>query len=211
MDEKAYHLAALRTDLSLEQYQEVSVRLQDPLNVRLLHGILGMVTEAGELADQLKRVLFYGKPVDVINILEEVGDHDWYKNIVVDVVFLLSRESGQTPEEIYAMIRRKNIEKLLKRFPEKFDGFQAINRNTYEERMILEGRCPKCGHAAHGSVCFNMTSDNDCKCPYNSTKETYTLVCAICKAEWQDVCQVERCKQEGCTGVGYAQDDSAKA
>lgn len=27
-------------------------------------------------------------------------------------------------------------------------------------------RCDKCGHAAHGPVCFNMASDNGCDCRY---------------------------------------------
>lgn len=28
--------------------------------------------------------------------------------------------------------------------------------------------CPKCRHAAHGNVCLNMASDNDCDCTFNS-------------------------------------------
>lgn len=29
-------------------------------------------------------------------------------------------------------------------------------------------KCPKCGHQPHGKACFNIQSDNDCDCKYES-------------------------------------------
>lgn len=43
-----------------------------------LHGAIGMVTEAGEILDIHKKNLFYGKEVDKINLVEELGDFMWY-------------------------------------------------------------------------------------------------------------------------------------
>lgn len=30
------------------------------------------------------------------------------------------------------------------------------------------GRCPDCGHAAHGPACYNLASDNECSCTRNT-------------------------------------------
>jgi len=45
---------------------------------RILHGAIGMMTEAGEILDIFKKHIFYGKPVDVVHLKEEIGDFFWY-------------------------------------------------------------------------------------------------------------------------------------
>lgn len=45
---------------------------------QLIHAQLGMLTEVGELADAFKREMAYGKPLDAVNIVEEIGDVFWY-------------------------------------------------------------------------------------------------------------------------------------
>ena len=42
--------------------------------LRLMHAKEGIVTEAGELADQFKRHIFYRQPLDRLNVIEELGD-----------------------------------------------------------------------------------------------------------------------------------------
>lgn len=32
---------------------------------------------------------------------------------------------------------------------------------------LTSDTCPKCGHAAHGPVCLNIASDNDCNCKFD--------------------------------------------
>jgi NTP pyrophosphatase (non-canonical NTP hydrolase) len=49
-----------------------------PLEKQEEHALLGMVSEAGELADLYKRQLAYGKDFDKVNLLEECGDWLWY-------------------------------------------------------------------------------------------------------------------------------------
>ena len=97
--------------------------------IRLLHGAVGMNTEQAELADMLKKHLFYGKDLDLVNVLEEVGDALWYCAVALDA-------AGYTMEE--AMLR--NIAKLRARYPEKFDEGRALERNLDTERKILEGK-----------------------------------------------------------------------
>jgi NTP pyrophosphatase (non-canonical NTP hydrolase) len=93
-----------------------------------LHMVLGMQTEAAEIADVYKKTIAYKKPLDFVNIKEEVGDLMWY-------VANLCNMNGWDLREILAT----NIAKLEARYPEKFTEEQAINRDLDNERQILEG------------------------------------------------------------------------
>lgn len=94
---------------------------------RLLHAFLGLATELGEAADQLKKHLIYGKPLDEVNLVEEHGDVSWYANLMIDAI-------GSTWEASWA----KNIAKLRVRFPDKFTQAQAVDRDLGAERVALE-------------------------------------------------------------------------
>ena len=93
-----------------------------------IHMVLGMQTEVAELSDVFKKHLAYNKPIDWINVEEEIGDAFWY-------IVNFCRINNLSIENIL----QKNIDKLKNRFPEKFTEEAAINRNTQEERKILEG------------------------------------------------------------------------
>lgn len=49
-----------------------------PLSDHINHMALGVVGEMGEIIDQLKKAYIYGKTLDQVNIVEEVGDVAWY-------------------------------------------------------------------------------------------------------------------------------------
>lgn len=123
---------AVRTDLDTAQYEIIALNVDGRL-LRLLHAAMGLCTEVGELQDQLKRHIFYGKPLDKVNLLEEGGDISWYLRILADELENLN--SGRCSFE--EMIAR-NIEKLKVRFPEKFDTHRAVNRDLDAERKTLE-------------------------------------------------------------------------
>lgn len=115
---------AVRTE---PDYIEACKRLKDPNIVRLLHVAMGLATEAGEFVDALKRHIFYGTPVDKINLIEELGDTSWYQRIgcsELDVAFMT--------------MLSKNVDKLRKRFPEKFTEDKAVKRDWAAERRALE-------------------------------------------------------------------------
>ena len=107
--------------------QPIKDRLQSTENVRLLHAMIGMVTEAGEIQDQMKKAIFYGKSIDKVNLVEELGDVMWYIAIAADTL-------GVSLEEIMA----KNNEKLEARYGKVFTETAALNRNLDAEREILE-------------------------------------------------------------------------
>jgi NTP pyrophosphatase (non-canonical NTP hydrolase) len=93
-----------------------------------LHMVLGMQTEAAEIADVYKKTIAYRKPLDFVNIKEEIGDLMWY-------VANLCNMNGWDLRDILAT----NIAKLEARYPEKFTEEQAINRDLGAERQVLEG------------------------------------------------------------------------
>jgi NTP pyrophosphatase (non-canonical NTP hydrolase) len=49
-----------------------------PGKVNLLHMSAGVSTEAGELIDAIKKYVFYDKKIDRENVIEELGDLEFY-------------------------------------------------------------------------------------------------------------------------------------
>lgn len=91
------------------------------------HMLRGMITEIGELTDIYKKHDAYGTPLDKVNISEEIGDIMWYiMGFCIINNFSLSQ------------ILDRNIEKLKERYPEKFTQTDAVNRNLWKERKVLE-------------------------------------------------------------------------
>jgi NTP pyrophosphatase (non-canonical NTP hydrolase) len=89
--------------------------------------VLGMQTEAAEIADVYKKALAYKKPIDFVNVKEELGDLMWYIANMCNI-------HGWNMEDILDT----NIAKLEARYPEKFTEENALNRNLEKERDILE-------------------------------------------------------------------------
>ena len=119
------------------------------LQGRTLHAVAGIVTEAGELQDALKKHLFYGRPLDRTNLIEELGDLMWYVALLCDEIakqetpWPISEDQGQvtTGADVLADVLARNIAKLKARYAGKFTETRAENRDLDAERRILEGRC----------------------------------------------------------------------
>lgn len=100
-------------------------RLRD--NAELLHAVIGIITEVSELSDALLKHVLDGKDLDAVNVMEELGDLDWYKVLALKAV-------GYTNEQC----QDRNIEKLEARYKGKFNETAANNRDLDTERKILE-------------------------------------------------------------------------
>jgi len=107
--------------------EEIRSRLQDESLIRVLHAALGLATEAAEILDMVKKHVYYGKELDLVNLKEELGDSNWYQSILVDLLDLSWEDIWET-----------NIEKLQKRYGNKFSKEKALNRDLEKERKILE-------------------------------------------------------------------------
>jgi hypothetical protein len=96
-------------------------------DVDLVHGIVGIATEAGE-AVEILIAMIEGTAPDRVNAVEEVGDLRWYMNRVL-------RWANVTDEEC----ERANIAKLHGRgFAFGFNAQADSNRDLQAERAILE-------------------------------------------------------------------------
>lgn len=96
------------------------------LNPRLFHAAIGIYTEAVEMFEALQKSI-ENKQLDTVNFMEEIGDVEWYQSIAYD-------ETKTNPENVMNAI----IEKLKKRYPNKFDSQHANQRNLDQERQTLE-------------------------------------------------------------------------
>lgn len=121
---KNYIRLATRTET--KNFEDIRFRLQ-PETIRLLHAAIGLQTEAGEFADQLKRHIFYGAELDELNLLEEIGDLFWYCAIALDAL-----------TSDFDAVQRMNIRKLQQRYPEKFEEGPAIQRDSKAERNVMQ-------------------------------------------------------------------------
>lgn len=132
LNEEAYQQrASALSDMASDIFDKSRGRLAqgegyEPVNLRLLHATLGIFGEAGELAEALAKQMETGE-LDMVNVSEELGDADWYKQIGHD-------ETGVSEADV----RAKIIAKLQKRYPEKFDADAALNRDLAAERAALE-------------------------------------------------------------------------
>jgi hypothetical protein len=88
--------------------------------------LFGMMTELGELVDSYKKHYAYGKELDMINVMEEMGDIMWYWANMCNITGINAEASLQV-----------NIDKLKARYPEKFNEELAVNRDLEKEREIL--------------------------------------------------------------------------
>lgn len=96
-----------------------------PIKADLLHMVLGLAGEVGELVDAVKKAVFYNKCLDVDNTIEELGDIEFYLEGFRQTVYL-QRES----------IIQHNIDKLNKRYSSgSFSNQQAEKRADKGEQQ----------------------------------------------------------------------------
>lgn len=126
--------------MSADEYQQLALRTEsttpfvknDQQLSRIVHGAVGAATEVGELQDMLKKHLIYNKPIDLVNVMEEIGDVLWYCALTLDAAgFTMSQAMDA------------NIAKLKKRFGDKFTEEAANNRDLSAERSVLEEKSVK--------------------------------------------------------------------
>jgi len=125
MRPKEYIENAVKTES--RGHTNISYCLAAPKTQRMLHGAVGIATEAGELLDALKKHIFYGKTLDEVNVKEEIGDLFWYIAVLCDSLDASFEEIWET-----------NIAKLKARYGEKFNEKGALHRDLEKEREILE-------------------------------------------------------------------------
>lgn len=89
-----------------------------PEQADLVHMVMGVIGEAGELLDTIKKHSMYQKDLDVVNIKEEMGDIEFFMEGIRQILKIDRQE-----------IIDLNIEKLSKRYHVgSFSNAQAQER-----------------------------------------------------------------------------------
>lgn len=103
------------TILTLDHYQTLANRTNTGSDLTIL--ALGIAGEAGEVADEIKKVYGQGHVLDPQKMADELGDVLWY-------IAAMAQELGVSLEAI----ARMNVEKLRKRYPDGFSEERSRNR-----------------------------------------------------------------------------------
>lgn len=89
----------------------------DPGKADLWHMATGIVGEAGEFIDCVKKHVVYGQPLNRENAIEELGDIEFYLQGVRNILGLSRKE-----------ILSANVAKLQKRYPVQYTDAAAKER-----------------------------------------------------------------------------------
>jgi NTP pyrophosphatase (non-canonical NTP hydrolase) len=128
-------------------------RSERVLFMRLLHGMVGAVTEVAELLEPMAKILDSSDSevcadavagLDLVNIQEECGDLLWYICEILNAIH--GAEGDDTSEghkgpavriELQA-VADTLLRKLEKRYPDGYDDGRALMRDLEGERQVLE-------------------------------------------------------------------------
>ena len=111
---------------------ELILKELTPEQANLWHMGTGCSTEAGELLDACKKFAVYQKPLDRVNVIEELGDLEFFMEGVRQAI-------GVTREEVLAA----NVEKLRFRYGDRYSNAAAQARADKRQNPKAEVRSPK--------------------------------------------------------------------
>ena len=94
--------------MSLEDYKNEQLKTypRRKFEENLIDFGLGVSGEAGEISDEIKKIIFHKKELDINNLIEEIGDNIWY---LFSLCYLLNIDI----ETVFY----KNIKKIRERYP----------------------------------------------------------------------------------------------
>lgn len=98
-----------------EIYDEVT-----PARLELIHMVLGISGEAGELLDAVKKHVIYDKDLDFENVMEELGDLEFFMEGIRQLLSI-SREDCLKHNKEKLSVRYKELVYSNKAAKERFD------------------------------------------------------------------------------------------
>lgn len=106
---------------------DASALLDAGIDPKLFHAILGLFTEAGEMLDAIEEAVALDKQVDVLNLIEERGDIEFFAEMF-DEALNLTRSD----------VRNVNTAKLNARYADgEFSVEDALQRDVTIEREVM--------------------------------------------------------------------------
>lgn len=83
---------------------------------------LGLAGETGEVLEMLKKSIFHGHSLDILEIEKELGDVLWYLTAIATELDIPMEE-----------VAKRNVRKLQARYPNGFDAELSQKRDTEKE------------------------------------------------------------------------------
>lgn len=120
-----------KENMDINEYSKLALRTANDLGPTgdLIHATLLITSEGGEIADVVKKHYAYGRHLDTIHLIEEIGDCMWGINLLLKTI-------GVTWEEVM----EANIAKLDARYPDlRFDDKHSLNRDKVREEAAIRG------------------------------------------------------------------------
>jgi NTP pyrophosphatase (non-canonical NTP hydrolase) len=117
------------SDFVAQKFKAMGTDIDD-----LAHAAMGISGEAGELLDAIKKHWAYGKPLDRENVIEELGDLEFYMTAL--------RNCLGIPR---SHIISHNVAKLSKRYADKYSDQEAIARADKTPPPPTLTECKYCG------------------------------------------------------------------
>lgn len=108
MTPNEYQKLAMSTSVEHDNYRD-----------RLVNAALGLSGEAGEVSDIIKKHAFHGTGLQETELRKELGDVLWYVAQACDALGVQMKT-----------IMQENIDKLAKRWPEKFKKGDEAHTNS---------------------------------------------------------------------------------
>lgn len=110
------------TFVTYEEFVTNLVKERGDRSMNLEHMVIGICGEAGEIADGIKKNSIYGKPLDLENIVEELGDIEFYLAGLRQMLGISRYQSLAA-----------NVRKLQARYKDGYSDAAAIDRADKKE------------------------------------------------------------------------------
>lgn len=135
------------------EYQRLAMRTATSKCRDMANAALGLTGEAGEVADEIKKFLFHGHPLNPEKVVKELGDVLWYVALMADLLNVS-----------LDFVMEHNIEKLKRRYPDGFDPVRSINREENNGKMKTQTVCD-CDSCRY---CDECTVDDMASCAHGA-------------------------------------------
>ena len=97
------------------------------VDCHLIHMTMGVSGEAGELLDAIKKAVIYRKPIDIPNVIEELGDIEFYMEGLRQCLNITRQQCLD-----------HNIAKLTKRYGERYSNQAAQARKDKQNENLRD-------------------------------------------------------------------------
>lgn len=105
--------------LAKNPFEILNIVKDNPALLHLLHMAVGISGESGELLDAVKKHVVYNKPLDLENIIEELGDLEFFMEG-------LRQSVGVT--------REQTLEQNMRKLSVRYNGLQYSDQQAQDRR-----------------------------------------------------------------------------